>query len=297
MSGFDDYDNEMFRHPPLDDAAIDTFFTGQVAGDELAPLAGFVEDVRSMTSGPAPAPSVQLASMLADGISVESVPVPAPPATSSSWTRKETSSSWTRKKKVAVAHFVAGLSLIAKAALGITAAAAAVTAGGAVGVLPDPAQRAVSTGLEAVTPFSFPDEASDKAEFGGTVSTDASDGGVDGPTVSSEAKLNADANRPPAPGQNGLDQANTTPAAGHAPTAVPGGPPASAGAPGSTGLARAGDTPAAAHLPTSVPAGPPASTPPAETGPQGTPGGATVSSTPAAGRVPAAVPPASPGRP
>ncbi len=208
-----------------------------------------------------------------------------------------------------ITELLAGLSVAAKAGFGLTAAAAAVTAGGAAGVLPGPAQHSVAATVEAVTPFSFPDEANVKADFGDTVSTDATDGGVDGATVSTdaklnaelnrpaEAKLNADANRPASPGQNGLDQANTTPAAGRAPTSVPSGRPATAGTQSSNGLTTAASTPAGAHVPTSVPAGPPASTPPAGAGTQSTAGLTIAGSTPAAGHLPAAVPPVRPGRP
>ncbi len=291
MSHPGDDDTEMFRRPPLDDATIEAFFTGQQAGEELAPLAGLVEDLHSVTSGPPPAPSTQLAAMLADGFSTAKgdLLVTAASNVTGPATQAAGLPTW-RKKKMIIAELLAGLSVAAKAGFGISAAAAAVTAGGAAGVLPGPAQHAVATGVEAVTPFSFPDKANDKADFGGTVSTDARDGGVDGATVSSEAKLNGEANRPADPGQNGLDQANTTPAAGHAPTSVPGGQPTTAGTPSSTGLATAGGTPAAGHVPTSVPAGPPASTPPAGAGTQSTAGLGTASSTPAAGRVPTSVP-------
>jgi len=196
-----------------------------------------------------------------------------------------------------IAELLAGLSVAAKAGFGITAAAAAVTAGGAAGVLPAPAQHSVAATVEAVTPFSFPDKANVKADFGGTVSTDATDGGVDGKTVSTDAKLNAELNRPADPGQNGLDQANTTPAAGRAPTAVPSGRPATAGTQSSNGLTTAASTPAGANVPTSVPAGPPASTPPAGAGTQSTAGLTTAGSTPAASYLPTAVPPVRPGRP
>jgi len=298
VSGSGDYDTEMLRNHPLDDAAIEAFFTGQPVGEELAPLAGFVKDLRSMASGPVPVPSMQLSKMLAEGFSTangdllvtaaSNVPGPAPQAAGlPKW----------RKKKMMIAELLAGLSVAAKAGFGITAAAAAVTAGGAAGVLPGPAQHGVAVTVEAVTPFSFPDKANVKADFGGTVSTDATEGGVDGGTVSTDAKLNGELNRPAAPGQNGLDQANTTPAAGHAPTAVPSGRPATAGSQSTAGLTTAASTPAGAHVPTAVPAGPPASTPPAGAGTQSTAGLSTAVDTPAADRLPAAVPPARPGRP
>lgn len=202
-----------------------------------------------------------------------------------------------------ITELLAGLSVATKAAFGISmATAAAVTAGGAAGVLPGPAQGAVATTVEAVTPFSFPEQADPKTEFGGTVATDATDGGVDGPTVSAEAKLQGEANRPAdtgstagrpaAPGQQGLDQANSTPAAGRVPTAVPTGRPATAGTQSSTGLDTASSTPAAGHVPTAVPSGSSATA-----GSQSTAGLSTANSTPAAGFVPASAPPARPGRP
>ena len=197
-----------------------------------------------------------------------------------------------------ITELLAALSVATKAAFGVGMATVAVTAGGAAGVLPGPTQAAVATTVEAVTPFSFPDGANTKADFGGTVATDATDGGVDGTTVSADAKLQGDANRPAdtgrpaAPGQKGLDKANTTPAAGHAPTAVPSGKPATAGTQSSTGLDTASSTPAAGHVPTAVPAGPPAAA-----GTQSTAGLSIAGSTPAAGHLPASVPPARPGRP
>ncbi len=201
-----------------------------------------------------------------------------------------------------ITELLAGLSVATKAAFGISMAVGGVTAGGAAGLLPGPAQSAVGTAVEAVTPFSFPDEADAKAEFGGTIATDATDGGVDGPTVSAEAQLQGDLNRPvdtgstagrpAAPGQNGLDKANTTPAAGRAPTAVPTGKPATAGTQSSTGLDTASSTPAAGRVPTAVPSGSSATA-----GSQSTTGLSTASSTPGGSFIPASAPPARPGRP
>lgn len=193
-----------------------------------------------------------------------------------------------------IAEFIAGLSVATKAAFGISMAAASVTAAGAAGALPAPAQNAVSAAVEAATPFSFPDKANDNADFGGKVSTDAHDGGVDGKEVSEDAKRNGDAHRadagkPTDPGQNGIDQANTTPAAGHVPTSLPSGQPATAGA-GSTGLGTANGTPAAGHTPESVPVGAPADTPPADAGSQSSTGLGTATTTPAASHVPSSVP-------
>lgn len=202
-----------------------------------------------------------------------------------------------------IAEFIAGLSVAAKATFGVTMAAASVTAAGAAGALPAPAQNAVSAAVEAVTPFSFPDKANDKADFGGKVSTDARDGGVDGKEVSEDAKQNGEANRadgagqPTDPGQNGLDKANTTPAAGHVPTSVPSGKPAAAGAPAagaqsSTGIATADETPAAAYTPEAVPGSPATADQyaPEDAGSQSSTGTGTATSTPAGSYLPGSVP-------
>lgn len=193
---------------------------------------------------------------------------------------------------------LAGLGMAAKAGTGIAVAAASVTGAGAAGVLPEPVQGAVATVVATATPFEFPGSADANADFGATVSTDATgaDGtvGVDGEVVSDAAKAKAgvdgdldisgdvDASDSGATGldragehttlppaatersaQGGLDTANTTPAAGHAPTSVPtGGSDAGDGASANAevGIDTANDSPA--------------------------------SETPAAGRIPA-----SPGRP
>lgn len=126
-----------------------------------------------------------------------------------------------------IAAKLTGLGLAAKVGLGLTMAAASATGAGAAGVLPDAAQHAVAEAVSAVTPFEFPDEANDKADFGDTVSTDATDEdkGVDGGTVSDDAKRQGDDAGVPADagsqGQTGIDQADETPAADSTPSSVP----------------------------------------------------------------------------
>ena len=157
MIGAGDYDTEMSRHHHIDDTAIEAFFTGNGAGDELAPLTAFADELRGMASGPAPAPSVQLATMLAEGFSTEkgdllataasNVPGPAPQVAGlPKW----------RRKRMVIAEFIAGLSVAAKAAFGVSMAAASVTAAGAAGALPAPVQHAVAAAVEAATPVLVP---------------------------------------------------------------------------------------------------------------------------------------------
>ena len=241
MSTLDDHVHEM-PSPALDDRALGALRNGSRSApagfDWLVP---FVEDLREAASQPAPVVRQALARLLAEGFSTKPAPfVHGVPA---------------RRTKV-----------VARVALGFGLALAGTTAAGAAGVLPDPAQRAVATVVQAATPFSFPDTADDRAGFGATVSTDAtgaSDGrrGVAGTAVSDAARNRAPA-EPAATAPTGLDRANQTPAAGRVPTSVPvatapavaGGPPAGAGSPASNGLDRAAETPASTHVPPAVPA-------------------------------------------
>ena len=133
--------NEMSRHS--DDQSRDDLWP---AGDPA--LAAFVDDLRTIASGPAPEPRPGLVTVMRQG---PSVPTVSPPG----------------RRKMLVKTIVG--SLAAKLAFGVGAAAASVTAAGAVGVLPDPAQHAVASVVEATTPFALPDPSA------GPVSKDVSD--------------------------------------------------------------------------------------------------------------------------
>ncbi|MEW6473985.1 MAG: hypothetical protein AB1679_17175 [Actinomycetota bacterium] len=120
--------------------------------------------------------------------------------------------------------------LAAKASVGLTMAAASVTGGAAAGVLPEPVQHAVAGVANAVTPFHFPDQAADPADFGDRVSDDARDDepGVDGSVIADETRQlgeerRAEAGAPDEPGAEGLDRARQTPAADHLPATLPAG--------------------------------------------------------------------------
>ncbi len=102
-------------------------------------LAAFVEDLRTMAGGPAPEPRPGLVTVMRQGASA---PNTSPPG----------------RRKMLVNTFVG--SLAAKLALGVGVAAASVTAAGAAGVLPEPAQHAVAAVVGAATPFELPDSPS-----------------------------------------------------------------------------------------------------------------------------------------
>ncbi|MDQ3641997.1 MAG: hypothetical protein M3450_11205 [Actinomycetota bacterium] len=281
--------------PPLDDRALEALLSGapsaQSGFDWLLP---FVEELGEASRGSAPPMTPALALLVAEGFSIDKVDLPAPHAAGRP--------KWARKLVLTgLATKFGSLGLVAKAAMGLTLVAASTTAAGAAGVLPAPAQHVVATVVDVATPFTFPDETKDKANFGATVGADAtgaSDGvpGVDGKAVSDAARNKTKPDGPSGvPGGNGvgantgakgLDRANETPAAGHAPTSVPGGGAAVVpGSPAANGLGTANTTPAAGKVPTSVPPVTPAA--PASAGAPGSNGLDTAGTTPAAGRVPA----------
>ncbi|MDP9404208.1 MAG: hypothetical protein M3P85_12980 [Actinomycetota bacterium] len=276
----------------LDDETIEAFFAGRpLATGDIGSLVAFAEEVRLAAEGPVPVPSKALAAVLAEGFSPEKGDLPATAASNVTGPAPQAAGLPKRRsKRMIITELLAGLSIAAKAGLGVGIAAASVTGATVADVGP------VRDAVEAVTPFNF-DKANDKADFGERVSTDANgdEKGVDGKEISDEAQQRAADRRDSAPvpedpasnGQKGLDKANDTPAAGRAPTSVPDGrataeqrqpsvaterQPESTptGAPASTPTGAPEGTPTGA--PESTPTGAPESTP---TGaPEGTPTGA-----------------------
>ncbi len=104
-------------------------------------LASFAEDLRIIAAGPAPEPRPGLVAVMRQG----AVPIEPQPG----------------RKKMLVKTAIGGLA--AKLALGMGVATASVTAAGAAGVLPDPAQHAVASVVAATSPFTIPDRSDVKA--------------------------------------------------------------------------------------------------------------------------------------
>jgi len=143
-----------------------------------------------------------------------------------------------------ITGLINGLSVAAKAAVGVSLAAAGVTAGGAAG---------------AATPFSFPDGMEAKSDFASTLSTGAANRSVDGRTNGTDAGQKggvtgpADAGRPTASGQNGLDKTYLTPALGRTPTSLPHVEPARTATQSSTSVDTTTGAPDPGRLPSVVP--------------------------------------------
>lgn len=154
--------NEMSLYP--DDQSRDEWSAGDPA------LAAFVDDLRVIGSGPAPEPRPGLVAVMRQGPSVPTVSAPG-------------------RRKMLVKTVVG--SLAAKLAFGVGAAAASVTAAGAAGVLPEPAQHAVASVVEATTPFALPDPSTVidqvRPDISGSTTTTVAGGTVAGDTGGDDA--------------------------------------------------------------------------------------------------------------
>jgi hypothetical protein len=112
-------------------------------------LDDFLAELASWGVRPAPAPTPALLALLGD--------TPPPSPTPGHRHDRGVRATQTRRKRNMLTTKLAGLGLAAKVALGAGIAAAAVGTAGATGVLPAPAQHAVASVVDAVTPLNLPD--------------------------------------------------------------------------------------------------------------------------------------------
>jgi len=193
---------------------VEALIKGDAVPAAYDPLARFAAEVRALGDGPAPAPSPDLATLLAGGRLLRPMPATPPGAPSGPGARRHAS----RLGKVA------GLGLAAKLGLGATVVAAGVAGAGAAGVLPAPADHVVRHAIEAVTPVSFPSHDRQGPNVGARVSGDGN--GVDGRTNSDgtpgAASRSTNSARPDLPpGQSGITgqaRADQTPAGTNGPS-------------------------------------------------------------------------------
>ncbi|MGC8513669.1 MAG: hypothetical protein ACP5P1_11665 [Acidimicrobiales bacterium] len=195
--------SEMHKPRPLSERDIDDFFAGNSLPGE-GPMNRFARSARAAASGPTPPPKGELARIFTAGLTIDKGDLPVRAASKVHGPHHEASvlPKW-RQLTMAASTFLTGLIAklgVASAAtkMGLIAAvtAGAVTAAGAAGALPAPVQNAVSHAVGSVTPIKLPTDSTTKPA---------------GPATT----------KPASPGLNGLDQANSTPAAGHAPTTLP----------------------------------------------------------------------------
>ena len=129
------------------DAAIDQALNDPTVPDDVAPFAGFVDDLRVMADRPVPRPSAELAALLAGHHAAE----PEAGATVTSLQPRGPRV----QARTAMRTRVAALGLAGRAAM-VAAFAAFAVGGAAAGILPEPATRFVHRAIEVVTPFELP---------------------------------------------------------------------------------------------------------------------------------------------
>jgi len=117
-------------------------------------LSSFLDDLEVVTTRPAPRPSPGLAAFF-DGVSPIPADSSAPTAPRATPRRKMTVS----QLLGALVTKLAGLGMVAKAGLGLGVAAASVATAGAANVLPDPAQHALATVVNPLSPVDIADPA------------------------------------------------------------------------------------------------------------------------------------------
>lgn len=217
-----------------DDAAVEGAFEAYLAGrpvpEGAAGLAAFADAVRATATRPG-RPSAALADLLSTGLLTDLSSPPAPVARSAG--RPAAARDRRRRLRMLLpalfAKFAAAGAIAQAAAVGGVAVVGLSTAG-FTGVLPTPVQHGFATVVDTVTPFQAPDpqktadpvtppSPSDTAvptagtdgqngadapetsapahpsNFGGAVSSQAHDGGVDGQSISEQAHARNEARK------------------------------------------------------------------------------------------------------
>lgn len=245
----------------LPDEAIEAFFLGDAhdAWEQDEALADLADQVLFVATGPAPRRSPALRAFLGQQTRasapspVASTPLPATPA----WRpRTAVAPPATADRRHNVVPLFRRLRLTAAIAAAAAVAAAALAVGGTHRVLPEPAMRAVSWVVEAVTPFKLPEPARTVS------STDHAPRPGQSTTVPPDR-----ASGPRAPGQGVVPGQGAVPGPGATepatpPTSVPAGPPGSVQAPG-LGIAPGRQSPTGPSVPLGHPLPPAGISPPA----------------------------------
>jgi len=209
----------------LPDEAIEAFFLGEAddAWRQDEALAGLADQVLLVATGPAPRPGPALRAFLGQqGLASATSPAAATPLpTSPAWQpRTAVAPPATENRGHNVVPLFRRLRVTAGIAAAAAVAAAALAVAGTTGVLPEPAMRAVSWVVEAVTPFELPEPArtvnvTDHAPRSGQNSTVPGDPASGLRAPGGGVMLEPGATKPAAP-----------------PTSVPAGPPGPVQAPG-----------------------------------------------------------------
>jgi hypothetical protein len=162
MTRRDDRSPDMLSSAQID-AAIEQVLQRATVGEDVAPLASFVDDLRVMAEGPPALPSPELAALLAGnaaGKAASATAASLPPRQHRRVQARSTRSRSDRSPASEIRLRVAAAGLAGKAAISL-ALAATVAAGGAAGIFPEPATSFVRRAIEVITPFELPDHATE----------------------------------------------------------------------------------------------------------------------------------------
>ena len=162
MTRHDDRSPDMPSSAQID-AAIEQVLQDTAVGEDVAPLASFVDDLRVMADGPPALPSPELAALLAGnagGNAASATAASLPPRKRRRLQERSTQSRSDRSRASKIRLRVAAAGLAGKAAASL-ALAATVAAGGAAGIFPEPVTSFVRRAIEVITPFELPDPATE----------------------------------------------------------------------------------------------------------------------------------------
>ncbi|MDP8992878.1 MAG: hypothetical protein M3N31_07510 [Actinomycetota bacterium] len=157
MSLFGDDHYEMRTQPLLDEQTIESILAGRSPSGqpEVDELARFVNEVRSVSSGPSPVVGTQLAAVLAGGLTTDKGDLPVTAASNVTGLAEQAAGLPKRRKSMLETIFAKAA--LAKAAAVLGGLSIATTGAAAAGVLPGAAQNGVAAVIEALSPFDLPD--------------------------------------------------------------------------------------------------------------------------------------------
>jgi hypothetical protein len=215
MTPFGDYVDEMTALTEIDDTTAEALLAGRAVAAELEPLTEVVRAYRQVADRPV-RPSPELATLMTVGRIAAAAGQPPPAAVNGSRRPPGTTAGKRRRGRMtaraalaAAGSRLGGVSVAVKTGAGAAVALVGMSTAGLAGVLPDQAQDRFESVVESVSPYEFPQKATDRSEFGERVSEDATDGGVDGDEISEEARRQGEERRPSElPTQAPADPAN-----------------------------------------------------------------------------------------
>lgn len=234
----------------LDDESIEAILCGRRPAEPgFESLVTFASDVHAVAEQPAPRPNASLAAVLASGLSTEKgdlLVTAASNVTGPATKQAAGLPKWRKRHSMLPTGLFSGL--VAKVVAGVVAGLAGVTAVGAAGALPGPAQHAVANVINTVTPFNLPTGDSSVSITAGANPTPGASAGV----TAGGADANASASTSGASASAGTTAPTTAGATATANASLP--TPTVPTIPGLSGLPGLSALPGLNNLPVQIPA-------------------------------------------